>query len=133
MNQPLKKLLRLYAPRCRICNELATRRGVPAELNVTYLAGFNDFTEIDTIPRYWNSDRVRIYFSQWEEQLRKAFPGIKGNLVFSVIPHGRGPHYCDYCDEGWVSYEEIAIASEARKLRPQKAQKTRFDRILEDD
>lgn len=68
------------------------------------------------------------------EQIRSAFPGINGNLAFEVIPLGRGdPHYCDYCDEGWVSYEDIPIASETRKLRPQRAQKTRFDRILEDD
>jgi hypothetical protein len=128
-----EEILRLYAPRCRICNELATRRGVPAEHNCTYLATFTSFTKIHTLPKGWTSDQVRAYLSQWENQIRNAFPDIKGNLVFAVIPHGRGPHYCDYCDEGWVSYEEIPIASETRKLRPQRAQKTRFDRILEDD
>jgi hypothetical protein len=128
-----EELLRLYAPRCRTCNELATRRGSPADHNVTYLIRFNEFTKIHTIPRGWTSDHVRNYLSEWERQLRIAFPGIVGGLVFEVVQRGLGPLYCDYCDEGWVSYEDIPIAAEVRKLRPQKVQKTRFDRILEDD
>lgn len=127
-----EELLRMYSPHCRKCNELATRRGLPASHNTTYLARLGDFSKIMTLPSMWTFDQVVKQFLRWEEQIQGAFGEDHGNAVVAVIHPWEGPFYCDYCGDSWFTYEELLQADEVRKLRPQKVQKTRFDRILED-
>jgi hypothetical protein len=81
----------------------------------------------------WTFDQVVRYLKPWEIQIHKTFTWVKDKFVVEVIKPAQGPFYCDYCDEDWSSYEVLLIATEVRKLRPQRPQKTRFDRILEDD
>ena len=131
-----EELLWMHAPKCRVCNDLATRRGVPAEHNTTYIATLGVFTKIFTLLKMRTFDQVTNYLKPWEDQIHNAFPGVPECFVIEVLQPGRGPFYCDYCDGGWYSYEDLPIIAEVRAVRrkpKEESQKTRFDRILEDD